>query len=224
MDENITTYHLVVDVSNYTYEDGYKLFERIQNDYNLYDNCVIDIGDEGKAEQIVIESSDKKKLITLGYAIKKNYKLGKMLKLKEVDISDTIIDEDRKEETGGLAISIERCLFCDKEIDISKSKLKKFCSPRCRTNFNSFRDYHKNKDKPEFKEDARKRFKIWLNKNRAHFNNLLREKNRIRNGRNRDSWRAAGLCARCGKTREDEGKKSCRACRIKTKMWKENAK
>lgn len=58
-----TTNHIVIEIKDE--EQAYKLFEEIQNKYNLYDNCVIETN---------------------------------------VPMEDTIIDEDRKEETGGYEV------------------------------------------------------------------------------------------------------------------------
>jgi hypothetical protein len=98
------TYHLVIDISNYTYEGGYELFEAIQNNFNLYDNCVIDGNGDKVVEQIIIESTDMKRLTTLGNIIKKNYKLGdSVVCILKVDKSETIVYHCG-EETGGFPV------------------------------------------------------------------------------------------------------------------------
>lgn len=94
-----TTNHIIIQVNN---ENGYPLFEEIQNKYSLYDNCVIDSNEKGETEQIVIEGKDLSQIMSLAQKIL--YEFVKELKIAIVPIEDTIIDDDRREETGGLEI------------------------------------------------------------------------------------------------------------------------
>ena len=78
---------------------AYDLFEEIQNRYNLFDNCVID---EGNPFEIRIEGKNKLQINNFAKKLEKNYKIKP--KVLSVPISDTILDEDRKEETGGFEV------------------------------------------------------------------------------------------------------------------------
>jgi hypothetical protein len=84
-------------------DNAYELFEDIQNRYGLYDNCVLDFRQNNIPDYILIESTDKDMLKEL---IEKIRAIHKNLNIKLIKISDknTILDEDRKEETGGLPV------------------------------------------------------------------------------------------------------------------------
>ena len=113
------------------------------------------------------------------------------------------------------------CIECKNSFDIIKKRGERriFCSDRCRTRFNAKKDYQENKDKPKYKEYKQIYFKKWLDKNRTHFNDLLRNSNRIRASNKRVLWAKEELCNRCGGVR-DSGFKSCSECRIKQAKWK----
>lgn len=64
-----------------------------------------------------------------------------------------------------------RCLRCDKDIS-NLRKNTKFCSDKCRTSYNSYHQYRRNKDNPEFKARAKARFERWRQNNRERFNEL----------------------------------------------------
>ena len=49
---------------------AYTLFEEIQNDYRLYDNCVIDYPDKTDPFEIIIEGKNKKEIDSLAKEIK----------------------------------------------------------------------------------------------------------------------------------------------------------
>ena len=71
--------------------------------------------------------------------------------------------------------------------------------------------YSKHKDEPEFKAKQRGYFKSWLERNRAHFNEICRERNRLRAAALRQKWRAEGTCNHCGQPRASE-RKFCAKC------------
>ena len=92
-----TTNQIIIAIKD---EDkAYDLFEEIQNRYNLFDNCVID---EGNPFEIRIEGKNKFQINNFAKKLAKNYKIKP--KVLSVPISDTILDEDRKEETGGFEV------------------------------------------------------------------------------------------------------------------------
>lgn len=99
-----TTNQITIECENYG--KGYEVFEEIQNKYSLYDNCVIDYDEgENKPNFVRIEGKNLNEITNLARKIlEKHYPLVKELKISVVPISDTIIEEDRREETGGLAI------------------------------------------------------------------------------------------------------------------------
>jgi len=84
---------------------------------------------------------------------------------------------------------IRACKYCGKKMIIIKSNKRLFCSNRCRNAFyyhnnkayhdralNTCRNYyHRHKDDPEFKAKNYARVKRWIEKNRAHFNELCRK-------------------------------------------------
>lgn len=109
------------------------------------------------------------------------------------------------------------CINC--KISIFGKK-KRFCSDKCRTRHNSLKDYYKIRDTPKYKEYKKDYFKKWLDKNRLHFNDLLREPNRIRVNKKRAFWKKEGLCSRCGKVFYNNNLKSCADCRIKARKLK----
>lgn len=103
---NEYTYHIVINVRSLEYDEAYELFEKIQNDFSLYDNCVIEddnVGMDDKADRIIIESTNKKRLHFLAKSIKRKYCL-KKVSVRKINKEYTIIDEGRDNETGGLAI------------------------------------------------------------------------------------------------------------------------
>lgn len=97
---NEYTYHIVINVKSLGYDIAHELFEDIQNQYGLYDNCVIE---DENADRIIIESIDKKRLHSLAKKIKEKCCLKKVF-VRKVNKEYTIIDEGRDSETGGLAV------------------------------------------------------------------------------------------------------------------------
>jgi hypothetical protein len=112
---------------------------------------------------------------------------------------------------------------CGKEFIIKRVGLpteKKFCSVLCRTR-NYARLYHEfNKDNPEFQRKKKEYFNMWLDKNREHFNDLVREPNRIKSKINYDKFDALGLCVQCGKQRDNPNSKTCFHCRPSVRLQK----
>ena len=82
---------------------AYNLFEGIQNDYSLYDNCILDSDSSNKPDEIRIESTSKEMLKNLIKKIKSRYKI-KRIRLIKVNKAYTIIDEGRDSETGGFPV------------------------------------------------------------------------------------------------------------------------
>ena len=103
IEDNGYTYHLSIKTTRET-DEAYDLFEGIQNDFSLYDNCVLESDISGLPERIIIESKDRKKLMFLATSIKFKYPSIKKFTIKKVDKSETIIDKGRDYETGGLPI------------------------------------------------------------------------------------------------------------------------
>lgn len=95
--EGETTNQIVIAIKDI--DKAYDLFEEIQNRYNLFDNCVID---EGSPFEIRIEGKNKLQINNFAKKLAKNYKIKP--RVLSVPISDTILDEDRKEETGGFEV------------------------------------------------------------------------------------------------------------------------
>lgn len=97
--EGETTNQIVINIKNE--EEAYDLFEEIQNGYSLYDNCVIDT-EKNNSFTIRIEGKNISRINSLIKELSKEYNIKP--KVISVPISDTIIDADRKEETGGFEV------------------------------------------------------------------------------------------------------------------------
>jgi len=83
---------------------------------------------------------------------------------------------------------------------------------------NAKRYYERMKNNPEFKRKAALRLKKWIKKNREHFNDLCRERNRIYQKKMQYMRREQGLCPKCGGKRDKEMRwKHCTSCRKKLK-------
>ena len=111
-----------------------------------------------------------------------------------------------------------KCKKCGKEFKSSR-KNKKYCSGTCQKGYNSSKRYYKIRNTKKFKEARKKYFKKWIKKNRAHFNELLREPNKLRQRKLRDYRRKNKLCLYC-ENKRTKGYSSCEKCRIKRRMWK----
>ncbi|MEM4270827.1 MAG: hypothetical protein QXO70_01885 [Candidatus Pacearchaeota archaeon] len=96
---------------------------------------------------------------------------------------------------------------------------KIFCSMTCRTRFNAKLRYTRLKDDPQYKRKSKEYFKVWLEKNRAHFNELVREPNRLYQQKKRQELMAKGLCLRCGRNKPDEGYVNCNNCKQQFNLW-----
>jgi hypothetical protein len=95
-----TTNHIIIVPESR--KDGQRLFEDIQNKYNLYDNCV----SESEGERIVIEGANTEEVQRLVERITKDFtpRIGAMDLERNVPITDSIIDHGRDEETGGMEV------------------------------------------------------------------------------------------------------------------------
>jgi hypothetical protein len=71
--------------------------------------------------------------------------------------------------------------------------------------------YAEHKNDPIFKSKQRAWFKSWLERNRAHFNEISRERNRLRAAALRQKWKTEGTCTHCGQPRI-EGRLFCQKC------------
>lgn len=113
-----------------------------------------------------------------------------------------------------------KCLFCFKETD------KMYCNKRCADKYyyktnDKYREkvkkaskeyYYKNKNNPKFKAKVKKRFKKWLNENKEHYNNLMREPNRLYQARMRAKADKEGMCKKCFKKKRIKGYVKCNKC------------
>jgi len=92
------TYQIEIAIKGY--DEGYDLFEKIQNDYSIYDNCVIETNEKNCV--IKIEGKNKIQIKDLAKELSKKYPIKP--KVVQVPIRDTIVDEGRDEETGGFEV------------------------------------------------------------------------------------------------------------------------
>jgi hypothetical protein len=124
------------------------------------------------------------------------------------------------------------CKYCGKELKENNSGMpKKFCNIKCSHKWKyenmpyykarllkaSRKTYERLKNNPDFKKSQKEYFRKWLNKNRAHFNDLCRDRCREYERKKREYYALHKLCQYCGAKRE-EGYKSCGAC-----LYKKNA-
>jgi hypothetical protein len=76
----------------------------------------------------------------------------------------------------------KKCLQCEKEFTPSRigfTTEQKFCGMRCRTRFDAKANYSRHRDEPEYKLRQRANFKRWINKNREHYNEMMRERSKL---------------------------------------------
>jgi hypothetical protein len=66
------------------------------------------------------------------------------------------------------------CKKCKREFKLNRPD-KKFCSTKCRTQFNSDKNYLAVGQTKEYKEEARRRFAGWLKKNRKKHNETMKK-------------------------------------------------
>ena len=113
------------------------------------------------------------------------------------------------------------CINCGKEFvlrGIGTSNEKKFCSYECRTRFNARMQHEfKQKYSEEYRRKKKEYFKKWRKENREHFNDLVREPNKIRRRELYKKWDEEGLCVGCGKERDNPNSKICKSCYEKNK-------
>lgn len=114
-----------------------------------------------------------------------------------------------------------KCKYCGKKTGKCKydTGYKKYCNFRCRTRYNAWKTWRKNRCNPAFKKDKYDRLKAWIENNREHFRDLVREPNRIRARMRFHKFSRLGLCHTCGSKREDKMKKSCLKCLIKRRKY-----
>lgn len=108
------------------------------------------------------------------------------------------------------------CPLCGKEFimrGVGTVNERKFCSVSCRSKFNSRVEYKFKKDNPEYKQKKKEYFEKWRKENKSHFNDLLREPNRIKSRENYKKWDKLGSCVQCGKRRDNPNSKICLRCR-----------
>ncbi len=98
--EGETTNQIVINIKDE--DEAYDLFEKIQNKYSLYDNCVIDTPQKPNYPSIIIEGKNINQINNFANILTKKYKIKP--KVISVPISDTILDTDRKDETGGFEV------------------------------------------------------------------------------------------------------------------------
>jgi hypothetical protein len=68
---------------------------------------------------------------------------------------------------------MKKCPRCKKDFE-PKRKDQKFCSTKCRTQFNSHRRYNLIKNDPTFKAKAKKRWGRWVKDHKEEFNAKMR--------------------------------------------------
>ena len=115
-------------------------------------------------------------------------------------------------------IYTKTCRHCGREFK-SEYEVSVYCDRVCRSRSQSAKRYEKMKDDPEYKRKSYENTKRWINANRAHFNDLCREKNKVRMSDIRAERKRRGLCYRCG-GKKDTYKSYCSICEEKIKMWK----
>ena len=114
-----------------------------------------------------------------------------------------------------IEVDTSPCPICGKEFiqrAVGTINERKFCSVSCRAKFNARVKYEFEKDNPEYKQKRKEYFKKWRKENREHFNDLVREPNRIRSSENYKKFDKLGLCVRCGKERDNTNSKTCKKC------------
>ena len=117
-------------------------------------------------------------------------------------------------------IDMVDCLYCGKKFKIKYDKLRKYCGPTCCSRHHARIKYTEKKDDPEYKRKNQEYFKKWLEKNRVHFNDLMREPNKLRARANRIYRTKNNLCRVCGSKLINDSHKNCDKCRIKFRSSK----
>jgi len=127
-----------------------------------------------------------------------------------------------KSELSKNAVKTGKCLGCgNKFVDLRNGNVikKRFCSEKCRTRYNANLAYQKIKNDPKYKKYAKKKFKNWLKNNKEHFNDLVREKNKLHQRKIRKEREEKKLCRKCGKISVKNTKyHNCEECRKKREI------
>ena len=99
-----------------------------------------------------------------------------------------------------------KCLYCKGEVESKQDRIipKKFCSRTCSMKYFSKQRYLRIKNTKEFKQERKKYFKKWLEKNREHFNDIVRPKARDYQNKKYHYRINNGLCIHCGGKIEKE--------------------
>jgi len=100
---------------------------------------------------------------------------------------------------------LTKCKLCGNSFKpraVGTKTEKRFCNTICRKRYNSKDRYNKLKDSKSFKEKRKIYFKKWLNKNREHFNDLVREPNKINRRKKYYEFKKLGVCTSCGRKKE----------------------
>lgn len=109
---------------------------------------------------------------------------------------------------------MKKCLKCGNKLILNKYGLnRKFCSLKCRTRFNAISFYHSHKDSEDFRKKRKDYFNFWRKKNRNHFNDLMRERNKLFQRKKRINYKLKGLCLRCGDIIDNKAHNNCSKCR-----------
>lgn len=98
--EGETTNQIIINIKDE--DEAYDLFEKIQNKYSLYDNCVIDTPQKPNYPSIIIEGKNETQINNFANVLAKKYKIKP--KVISISISDTIVEKVRREETGGFEV------------------------------------------------------------------------------------------------------------------------
>ncbi len=111
----------------------------------------------------------------------------------------------------------KRCLRCNKVLKVREgakrlNPIRKCCDRICQVRYGSKEYYDKPKDEQWFKDKQKKSFNRWLNNNRPHFNDLVREPMRLYGIRKRKEARKKGFCISCFKRPARENMVACEKC------------
>lgn len=85
----------------------------------------------------------------------------------------------------------------------------------------SKKQYHAQKEDPEYKKKRLIYFRKWRAKNREHFNDLCRERNRMNQTKRYWQRKRTGKCVSCGKKRY-KGKMICKRCFDRNSNYRRN--
>lgn len=155
--------------------------------------------------------------------------LKKIIEIKQQILEDeNLIDFFEENNIRFIIRQVEtRYCPCGKEFikkGIGTINEKKFCSFGCKSRFTARLKYEFEKDNPEFKKKKKEYFEKWRKENREHFNDLLREPNRIKRKENYYKFDKLGLCVHCGRKRDNPNSKTCSKCYSIDKNGKQKTK